>query len=68
MHSQAPPKGMRFDIPFGFYVADKALPAGSHFVALDKAAGYIELHNKTGFARLNISAAPALRDGENSAG
>ena len=34
-HSQARPVGMRFDIPFGFYVGDKALPAGSYVVELD---------------------------------
>ena len=37
--SQAQLKGMRFDIPFGFYAGDKALPAGSYVVELDKTAG-----------------------------
>ena len=65
--SQAQPKGMRFDIPFGFYAGDKALPAGSYVAELDKTVGYIELHNKTEFARLNISTAPALRDRKDAA-
>jgi len=65
--SQAQPKGMRFDIPFGFNVGDKALPAGAYVVEIDKTAGYIELHNKTEFARLRIGAAPALRDGKEDA-
>jgi hypothetical protein len=64
---KAQPKGMRFDVPFGFYVGDKVLPAGSYLVELDKAAGYIELHNKTQFARRSIGAAFELRDGKDHA-
>ena len=62
-HSQARPVGMRFDIPFGFYVGDKALPAGSYVVELDMVSGIVALHNRTEFAQLGVSASPALRDG-----
>lgn len=65
--SKARPVAMLFTIPFDFYVGDKLLPAGTYVVELDKTAGYVDLHNKTEFARLGITASPVLRDGNYAA-